>query len=272
MMSLSDVDFAARYREAVGRAGRPNRTAEYWDERAGALSQTTFGEPYVAEFIRRMDLSGCGTLLDVGCGPGAIGLSVSDRVQHVYGLDYSREMLAAFVEHARGRGVGNVTPILRGWDDDWSDIPVCDIVVASRSTTVPDLEAAVLKLESKARWRVYVTYPADGHFIGDEVCRAIGRPASALPDYLVVVGILHHLGRYPTLDYLPGENRLAHCPTFEDFRGQVVGLLGALTPREDATLGGYYEANRERFGRERMRWAFCSWEVPEPPTRQGRPE
>jgi SAM-dependent methyltransferase len=260
--ALFDVDFAALYRDAVARAGRAPRPPEYWSRLAQSTSESFFDEAYVEGFVRRMDLSGCRTLLDVGCGPGAIGLAAAARLEHVYGLDYCPDMLTAFRDHARTRRLQNVTPILRSWDDPWSDVPVCDIVVASRSTTVPDLEAAFLKLESKARRRVYVTYPADGHFVGDDVCRALGRPAGALPDYLHAVGILHHLGRYPTLDYLPGENRLAHCPTFDSFLRQVVGLMGPLTADELGRLEAYYQANRERFGHERMRWAFCGWEPP----------
>ena len=127
------------------------------------MSEGTFTSPYIQQFVDRMDLTDCATLLDVGCGAGAISLTVAARLEHVYGLDYSPGMLEAFAANARERGLAGVTPILRAWDDDWSDVPICDVVVASRSTAVPDLEAALLKLNSKARRRVYVTYPADGH-------------------------------------------------------------------------------------------------------------
>jgi SAM-dependent methyltransferase len=269
--TLSEIDFALLYREAVARAARPSRTPEYWNSRARSMSEAALEDAYAAEFVRRMDLSGCRTLLDVGCGPGTIGLAVAAGLERVYGLDYSPDMLAAFDEQARRRGIENTTSILKDWEDDWSDVASCDVVVASRSTAVPDLEKVFLKLESKAHLRVYVTYPADGHFVGDEVCRAIGRPAGALPDYLYVVGILHHLGRYPTLDYLPGENRLSRCPSFEDFRAKVVGLLGALTAGESGRLEAYYAANRARFAAERMRWALCSWEVPGAGALRGQP-
>lgn len=261
-MTLSDIDFAALYREAVARTGRSRRTADYWDSRADSMSRKLFDTDYVREFLRRLDLTGCRTLLDVGCGPGTIGLSVADRLDHVYGLDYSPAMLAAFSERARERGLTGATPILRDWDDDWGDVPVCDVVVASRSTAVPDLQAAFLKLESKARVRVYVTYPANGLFVGDEVCRAIGRPAAMLPDCLHAVGILHRLERYPTLDYLPGENRFATCPTFELFQAKVADLLGPLSEGETDRLRAYYHEHHAQLGRERMRWALCSWEAP----------
>jgi SAM-dependent methyltransferase len=265
MTSFTDIDFAARYRDDLRRTGRRERTPEYWNDRAAGMSERVFDGPYVRQFVARMDLSDCATLLDVGCGPGTIGLSVASRLEHVYGLDYSPGMLAAFVDNARRRGLTRVTPILRDWDSDWSDVPACDIVVASRSTAVPDLEATLVKLDSKARQRVYVTYPAGGHFVGDDVCEAIGRPSRTLPDYLYVVGILHHLGIHPTLDYLPGENRLANCGDFAAFLVKVTDLLGELTVEENERLCAYYEANRHRIGQEPMRWALFSWEV------RGRP-
>jgi hypothetical protein len=175
-------------------------------------------------------------------------------------------MLALFAENAGARGLTNATPILLGWDDDWQDVPVCDLVVASRSTAVPDLEAALLKLQSKARVRVYVTYPADGHFVAAGVRRAIGRSDPGLPDYLDVVGILHDLGLYPTLDYVPGENRLANCATFDALHAKVGELLGPLTGEESARLRAYYEANGGRVGQEPRRWALVSWQ---PRTRTG---
>ena len=268
VMTLSEIDFAQLYREQVQRTQRRERGAECWDSRAPAMSRLAGGSRYVEQFVEHMALGDGGTLLDVGCGPGAISLAVAAKLEHVYGLDYSPAMLAAFAENARERGLGNVTPILRAWNADWSDIPVCDLVVASRSTAVPDLEAAVLKLDSKARRRVYMTYPADGHFVGDDICEAIGRPGEALPDYLFIIGILHHLGLYPTLAYLPGKNRLAGCSDFESFHQAVSELLADLTPREVELLRSYFPRHRDRMAREPMRWALVSWE---PRARESRP-
>jgi SAM-dependent methyltransferase len=264
-MDPSQIDFAGFYREQVRAANRPERSLDYWDGRASSMNERAFDTPYVRQFVARMDLDGCSTLLDVGCGPGTIGLSVAPRLAHVYGLDHSPSMLAAFTRNARARGVAEATPILRSWDDDWADIPVCDIVVASRSTAVPDLEAALQRLHSKARRRVYVSYPADGHLVGDDVRRAIGRQVPALPDYLCVVGILHHMGLHPTLDYLPGDNRLAQSADFEQFRAKMDRLLGGVSAEEVERLAAYFEANRNRPPESSLRWALFSWEVTERP-------
>ncbi len=260
-MDPSTFDFAGFYRERVRAVNRPERSADYWDGRAASMNERGFDTPYVREFLARLDLSGCSTLLDVGCGPGTIALSAAPRLAHVYGLDHSPSMLAAFAANARARGIATATPVLRAWDDDWTDVPVCDVAIASRSTAVPDLEAALVKLHAKARRRVYITYPADGHLVGDDVRRAIGREASALPDYLSVVGLLHQLGLHPTLDYLPGENRLAQAADFEEFRARIDRLLGGLDVEEVPRLAAYFEEHRGRKPAATMRWALFSWEV-----------
>jgi hypothetical protein len=125
---------------------------------------------------------------------------------------------------------------------------------------VPDLEAAVLKLQSKARVRVYLTYPADGHFIPAGVRDAIGRAGFTVPDYLCALGVLHQLGLQPTLDYLPAGNRFANCTDFDDFEKQVGQSVGPLSPEEMVRLRAYYDANRDLLARETRRWALFSWE------------
>jgi SAM-dependent methyltransferase len=208
-----------------------------------------------------VDLADCATLLDVGCGPGTIGLSVASQLDHVYGLDYSPGMLAAFREQAASRGVSNATPLLCAWEDDWSAVPVCDIVVASRATAVRDFEGAALKLASKARRRVYLTYPARGSFVGDEVLRALGRQSEPLPDYLCVVGILHHLGIHPRLDYITDASRFASCANVEDFVRRMRVYAGELSDDDVTTLQEYFARHQRRIAGERMIWAFISWEA-----------
>jgi SAM-dependent methyltransferase len=260
-MNLSDIDFAGLYRRQMLRANRQEKAPEHWDGRATAMSQRMSGSQYVRQFVAALDLTGCATMLDVGCGPGTIALTVAPRLEHVYGLDYSPGMLAAFAEEARARGLTAATPILSAWDADWADVPTCDIVVASRSTAVPDLEAAILRLDSKARKRVYMSYPADGRLPGDDVRHAIGRADASAPDYLCVVGILHHLGVHPTLGYLTTENRFAGCADFADFLAKATELLGGVSEEEARRLETFFCETGERVRQKPTRWALFSWEA-----------
>jgi 2-polyprenyl-3-methyl-5-hydroxy-6-metoxy-1,4-benzoquinol methylase len=116
-VNIDAIDFGQLYREHMARAGRREKRAEDWDARAASMGPGMFTGPYVEGFVARLDLTGCATLLDVGCGPGTISLTVAPRLAHVIGLDFSQGMIDAFTENARARGVTNATAILRAWED-----------------------------------------------------------------------------------------------------------------------------------------------------------
>ena len=261
-MTIDAIDVGQLYREHMARAGRRAKGEADWDARAPAMGQGIFGGPYVEGFVARMDLTGCETLLDVGCGPGTIALTVAPRLAHVVGLDFSQGMLDAFERNARARGLTNATTIRRAWEDPWDDVPRCDVVVASRSSQVADLEAALLKMHAHARRRVYLTHRVGGRFLDDGVYDALGRTDEPLPDYIYALAILHRHGIHPRLDYLESEGRLGRVADFEDCVRKVEWTLGALTPEERQRLRAFYDRREGTLGGEPMRWAFISWEVP----------
>jgi SAM-dependent methyltransferase len=261
-MSIDTVDFGELYRAHVARLRGHAKSRADWDDRARSMSRGIFSGAYVDGFVARLNLTGCATLLDVGCGPGTISLTVASKLEQVYGLDYSEGMLAAFVENAAARGLANATPVLRAWEDDWAGVPICDVVVASRSTQVADLEAALVKLDAHARRRVYLTHRASGRFPDPAIYAALGRNDEPPPDYIYAVNILRQLGIHPTLDYLEGENALRRCTDFDDCLRRVMWSLGELTPDEIERLRAYYERRGARIGETPMRWALVSWEKP----------
>mgnify|MGYP005849240541 FL=1 len=263
-MTHADIDFGELYRSHMAVAGGREKPPEEWDARAESMGQMTGQSRYVAEFVGRMNLDGCETLLDVGCGTGAIALALAPRLQRVNGLDYSQGMLEVLMRNAQTLGIGNVAPIHRAWEDDWADVPVCDVVTASRSTTVMDMADALAKLDAKARHRVYLTSLVGGRFIDAEIAELLGRARPALPDYIYIVNILYRMGRHPRLDYIENDNRLAGAQTLDEFLRKVAFSVGELSEAERARLAGWYAAHPERAqqGGEPFRWAFISWEKP----------
>ena len=256
------VNFGSLYRSHWVRAGGRAKPAGRWDARAAAMRGDVFSGRYVDALVARLDLRGCTTLLDVGCGPGTVALTVAPQLERVYGLDNSPGMLAAFVALAQQIGVACATPILRGWEDDWTGVPVCDIVVASRSSHVADLEAALGKLNAHATRRAYLTHLVGGRFLDPAICDALGRDDAPLPDYIYAVNILHQWGIHPRLDYIDGESRFRHCTNADDFVRKVSSSVDDLTARERNRLCALYEEQGERLGTTPMRWALISWEIP----------
>jgi len=263
-MTYDQIDFGQLYRNHMTAAGGREKPPEEWDARAEEMGKLKGDSAYVRDFVGRMNLDGCETLLDVGCGAGAIALALAPRLKHIYALDYSQGMLDALMRNARALGIGNVTPIRCAWEDDWTNVPVCDVATASRSTAVMDMADALAKLDAKARKRVYLTNMVGGRFIDPEIAELLGRSRPPLPDYIYIVNILYRMGRQPRLDYIEDDNRLAGAKNFEEFARKVAFIVGGLSDDERARLADWYAANpdRARQGGEPFRWAFISWEKP----------
>ncbi|MBO9354566.1 methyltransferase domain-containing protein [Bordetella petrii] len=260
-MTIPTVDFAQLYRQHLQAARGQPKPPQAWDERAGELARRVGHGGYAQDFIARMQLDGARTLLDVGCGPGTLALPLAERLEQVIGLDYSPGMLDALSQHAQARGAGNVRPLLRAWEDDWSDVPVCDIVVASRSTVVDDMAHALAKLHAHARLRVYLTHLAGGHFLDPAIQQIVGRIRPPMPDYIYVINILHGMGVHPTLDYITVPSQLAAAPDFDDYARRVARSMGGLDDAERERLHAWYAgaSPAERAGAP-MRWAFIHWQ------------
>ena len=101
--------------------------------------------------------------------------------------DYSNAMLGAMRDKAAEMQLTHVETLHRAWEDDWSDVPTCDIVVASRSTTVEDIATALERLHAKARLRVYLTHLVGGHFTDPAIQAVIGRRVPSVPDYICLL-------------------------------------------------------------------------------------
>jgi SAM-dependent methyltransferase len=59
------------------------------------------------ELARSLGLDGLGRLMDVGCGPGIVGLDLAALVEEVVGIDADQDMVAEAISEAQRRGVRN---------------------------------------------------------------------------------------------------------------------------------------------------------------------
>ncbi|WP_347254738.1 class I SAM-dependent methyltransferase [Leminorella grimontii] len=261
-----DVDFSQLYLNHMRRAGRVTKPASSWDEKAEKMARVCANpeDEYLKAFLSRMDLSGAETLLDVGCGPGTICLLCAPRLRQVYGLDYSPGMLDAACRRANEAGIVNAAFIQREWDAAWDDVPVCDIVVASRSTLVADMASALRKLNEKARMRVYTTHAVQSHFIDERILSALERQSDGLPNYIYPLNILYQMGIHPRLDYIDAHYPQPQPESYEALERAVGWSLGELSLTEKRRLKSYYRRCEEDDVAplsSLRRWAFISWQT-----------
>ncbi|QHM77642.1 Aklanonic acid methyltransferase DauC [Mixta theicola] len=247
-MSIDNIAFADLYRQQWALNGRTEKAPEHWDRRAEKLAQGCDhpDNAYLRQLLAKIDLQGAATLLDMGCGPGSVCLPLADKLTHVYGVDYSQGMLQAARKRAQQAGVDNLRLIRRAWEENWDDLPVCDIAVASRSTLVADLAQALAKLNQKARLRVYTTHLVRPYFISPLIQRLLGREVTAYPTYIYAVNLLYQMGIYAHVDFIR-DPRLPPAPEdFERFAESVSWSGGTLSCEDRQRLYELWQQQRRQ--------------------------
>jgi SAM-dependent methyltransferase len=78
-------------------------TAAYY-----AHGRPAYSRELAAELAAELGLDGTGRLLDVGCGPGTLAITLADRFAEAIGLDPDADMLAAAAERAAAAGLDNI--------------------------------------------------------------------------------------------------------------------------------------------------------------------
>jgi SAM-dependent methyltransferase len=231
-MTLDDIDCAALYREHMWRNRQAPKPASAWDTRAADHGRTLGAQSqqitYIDDFLARLDLSGASSVLDIGCGPGTLALPLAQRGLDLVALDYRERMLEQLLEKAGAAGLVSIRAPHRAWEDDWHDVPACDIAIALRSTTVDDLEMALHKMARHARLRACLSHPANGFFVGREVLALLGAKPPVLPDPLLALGMLRRMGAHPRVVHFLMPSRLAGCASFDEFEQRLRWSTGPL--------------------------------------------
>lgn len=269
--TIFDIDFAELYREHARNSLRQPKKSEDWDKKASRMGDhSSIANDYISAFLSRMDFNGVDTALDIGCGGGTIALAIAPMIENVYALDYSPKMLKVVDERAEVLGITNYETILRSWEDDWSDIPECDICISSRSSMVMDLASALAKLNQKAKKAVYMTMTVEKDFMNREILKVLGRDYIGFPTYIYAVNLLYQQGYRVSVDFIEANHhdRQQTIRNIDDFIQAVKWSIGDLTAQEVDTLIHYYEEEGNAFPPiyyTNRPWAFLKWRTDHQP-------
>ena len=212
---------------------------------------------YAQDFLSRVDFSGASTLLDFACGAGALSIAAADKLERIYGYNFSPKMLEFARENAQIYGAKNIKFAQKAFEDDWSDVPACDVVFASRCLEVDDLKAALKKLLSKTKKALYITFKVGGSFVDGDILDAIGREVEQKPGFVYLLNILFQMGYLPSLGYIKAQCHGGGAKSAEEFVQKTRWMLGGeLSGTEEARLAEYFNSGKYEPKRDFMHWAF----------------
>ena len=247
--------------------------SEYWDSQADRFATFSMSD-YVIEFIRLLDLQEGETVLDMGCGTGALAIPLAKAGHPVVAADFSPRMLEHLETAAKEEHLDNIRMVHGGWEDDWDKLGIgqVDVAFSSRSLVVMDLRSAFEKLERAARRRVCVTLPGSDSPRHDmKLTDYLGRDKSRTANFVFAFNVLVQMGRYPEVTYIVSWKDATY-QTLEDARADLLEPLGDLTPQEQVLFDRFCEEHLIRVSdkdgavawkrdyKQPIRWAFISWD------------
>ncbi len=255
--NYDDIDFDALYKAQKAKSSFGKKLAEHWDKKAPSFNEGVMKSVYAQEFIDKVDFTGVSTLLDFACGAGALSVLAAEKVDQIYGYDFSLKMLEFARENAQIYGAKNVKFAQKAFEDDWSDVPACDVVFASRCLEVDDLKTALGKLLSKTKKSLYITFKVGGSFVDEEILSAIGRKVEQQPDFVYLLNILFQMGYLPSLSYIKAKCHAGPETSAQELIQKTRRMLGGeLSGTEEARLAKYFNSGKYEPKRDFMHWAF----------------
>lgn len=282
---LSTNDWNEEWKR-LQKARRKADDASYWDERSKTFGTKLGANPYADRFIELADIREGETVLDMGCGTGALSIPLGQAGHRVLAADFSSGMLDVLRDGLESAGVSCVKPLKMSWSDDWAGAGVgkgrVDVALASRSIATDDMRDSLLRLTDVARRRVCITLATGSSPRTDgRIMEAIGLQNLVGRDYLYAFNILAQAGMRPEVSYIDSERDDAFedaddayrtCArmvedvrqlvgderadrALEDLREWLAAHLVAADAEDGEGGGGALKLDRPRV----VTWAFISW-------------
>ncbi len=163
--------------------------------------------------IGKLDISPRSRVLDIGAGPGTLAIPLAQTVEHVTVVEPSDAMLQCLRDNIEATGVENIAVVRKKWEDidlEKDLFPPYDIVISSYSLGMPDLAAALKKMDAVAGKYVYVYWFADPspweRNYAEVWEKMHGVPYRKKGKADIIFNALYAVGIYPNVDIYPEES------------------------------------------------------------------
>lgn len=260
---LEDIDWDAIW-DREWRLGARGSGVEYWNQRVADIDNVSGKDEYYRELLRRVTVSPGDSVLDVGCGTGALAIPLARKVRLVTALDWSPTMLEALGRRVAEAGVDNVKPVLADWlqVELGREVELHDVVIASRSLPMDNVREALVRLDRAATRRCYLTWIAEGNEFEAGLAAILGRPYHPFPPYTIIYNMLHGMGILADI----GIFQIRGSQRFDSLREAMTNSTrgksvdGDTAERLEAFLRSRLHRDGAGYRRDfTVRWALISW-------------
>jgi len=267
-MRFQDLDWNRMWQENRKKKSWHGRKKEDWDKRAPSFAKRNMQSVYAGRFLALLRPDPTWSALDFGSGPGTIALPLARLVRKVTAADFSSSMLDILMQEAAITGADNIRTVQASWEDDWQQLGIKahDLVIASRSLSVDNLQAALTRINDWALQRVVISDRVGTGPFDPDLFVAVGRPLEPGPDYIYTVNLLYQMGIHAKVDFIDLEQRRIFQNRAEAL-DSCRWMLDKINPDEENLLARYVDERLEPLPdttvalsrRTPIRWAVISW-------------
>jgi len=217
-VNIDDIDWEEMWRDALNNDTRSCSNAlsqqERYDYIASLFKKWMEFDDYPLKVLERIRIKPEWSVLDVGCGTGAIAIPVAQMVKSVTAMDFSVQMLQILRSDAEKNHITNLQTMQHSWEDIsvGMDIQPHDVVIMSRSLgSMTNIRESLYKVNQAAIHQAYITAWGGGERkMNHGIMEALGQEYHDVPDYLYVFNILAQIGIRPHIEHITCSSRVAY--------------------------------------------------------------
>ena len=246
-----------------------SKDLEFWQKRSTSFADHAGKSYYPNEFLKLMSLAPDYTVLDMGCGGGALAIPLAAKVKKITAVDFSPNMLAIIRNICGERNITNIETIEGEWDSDWAALGIgkYDITISSRSLRAENCTPYIQKLINAARRQVFISSPEGNGPLDMKLLEFAGSNISKKTDYHQILDVLQSMGIHANISFVE-EKYVDRWRTLDEaVEGQKWMFFDA-TPDQLEKMRLYLERNLvQKDGMFQLpyertcRWAVMWWNI-----------
>jgi hypothetical protein len=222
-MDLKDINWEEMWRQNL-KINAPNglngvSDEERYDHVAPLFKEWMEHDTYPSKLLERIQIKPEWSVLDIGCGTGAVAIPAAKKAKSVTAIDISTQMLKILKAETERNHLTNIQQMHLNWDDITvgTDIQPHDVVIMSRSLgKTKNLHGSLMKINQAASRFAYLTAWGGGERkINRGIWESLGQEYRDTPDYLYVFNILTQMGINPNVEQMKSSSKVVY-PTIAE--------------------------------------------------------